>query len=333
MSNNIPDFVSKGYELCLLMHDILAELVASGHKEKIFTAQIKLANLNQEDSLNRLGDIFLWLETEELFEQRAVVLKTVVLPAVIKDMLDCIYEGLMASRKSKLNITFMLIRKPIQESLYLLESMVLDEFTDYMVNDPLKLRQKNAGGIDNHSRRINIVLERLQKLQYFDPVYIAKLRYDKTSHDSFDGVCNHAMHLFTEHKAIKTSKLHINFIFSGNREKNTQYKYLYSRFPYLMYYTYCLIEHLIASICLTRQEYLDDIFRRISASILLWGTDLDDDYCSKELQSFISMVEITLQKHCAIQFTSKDLVRMSKNGAYPGETDESVKSRIESYSK
>jgi hypothetical protein len=58
--------------------------------------------------------------------ERANILKAVVLPAVLSDLLHFIYEALQCSRKGKLNVTYALIRRPIQESLYLLESIVLD---------------------------------------------------------------------------------------------------------------------------------------------------------------------------------------------------------------
>jgi hypothetical protein len=118
-------------------------------------------------------------------------------------MLHCIYEALDSSRKTKLNITYMLIRKPLQESLFLLESVVADrfDFAEKLATEPLKLRALKAGGVDVHTQRIQRVLEIVGESHRLSASYLAQLRYDKRVDDGFDGICNHAMHLFTEHEA------------------------------------------------------------------------------------------------------------------------------------
>jgi hypothetical protein len=70
------------------------------------------------------------------------------------------------------------------------------------------------------------VLEVIGGAGVFDAARIAELRYDKAL--GFDGPCNHAMHLFTEHQAIRTAAMNINFIFSGPDEKRTQWAYMYT---------------------------------------------------------------------------------------------------------
>ena len=139
------DFLPKefipAHELCFFIHDLLANTLVSGENQDIFNYKFSL----EEKIANNLGkgeDIFLFLQENELYEHRNKVLKTIILPAILSDTLHCIYEALISSKKGKLNISYMLIRKPIQESLYLLESMIIDEtaFGKSMADNPLELR-------------------------------------------------------------------------------------------------------------------------------------------------------------------------------------------------
>lgn len=329
----LPEEFAIAHELSFIIHDVMAQIIKSGEEGNFFTTTIDFENDDESESLEKSDDIFAWLEAENRFNDRAKVLKTTVLPAVLSDMLHCIYEALETSRKGKLSISYMLIRKPFQESLYLLESIVLDEldFSQKLAEEPLQLRSKNAGGVDAHAKRIQKILNILNESSRFDATYIAQLRYDKTNEDSFDGICNLAMHLFTEHKAIRTEQLNINFIFSGWDQKMSQWSYLYSRIPYLLFYILQIVEYIVKSIASTTQEYLDDMQRRISASIILWWKNFDENYKCQQIERFVQTTETWLHEHCQLSGyslpTEKDLLHMSETGAYPKEKALSVKKR------
>jgi hypothetical protein len=332
----LPKKYIKAHELSYLIHDVMTEIYVSGMQGNFFTTTIDLEK-NDLNNLENAENIFAWLEQENRVQDRARILKTVVLPAILSDMLHCIYEALNTSKKGKLNISYMLVRKPIQESLYVLEEIVLNElrFSENLALDPLKLRSQNAGGVQKHAERICNVLNVIDENDRFDALYIAQLRYDKTQYDSFDGVCNRAMHLFTEHNAIRTEKLNINFIFSGWEQKITQWSYLYSRLPYLLLYILRIVEYIVKSIALTTQEYLDDIERRIASSIILWSEDIDERYKNEQLNQFVRVAESWLNLHCQ-QYghkmpIRKDLLHMSQTGAYPDENFFALKKRNMKY--
>lgn len=139
------------------------------------------------------------------------------------------------------------------------------------------------------------------------------------------------MHLFTEHPSIRTDNLNINFIFSGWDQKYTQWAYLYSRLPYLLFYMHQLVEYIVADIASTSQDYLDDINRRISSLILLWWPETDEHYRTPQLRTFYEETERWLNSHCVEKGctapTVKELTRMSKTGALPGESVISTKKR------
>lgn len=99
------------------------------------------------------------------------------------------------------------------------------------------------------------------------------------------------MHLFTEHKAIKTELLNINFVFSKGKQIYTQQRYLYTRLPYLLYYTYHLFEHIAATIAPTTPKYFININRRIGAYMLLAYQEGDQNFGTEEMDTLASCLQ------------------------------------------
>jgi len=177
--------------------------------------------------------------------------------------------------------------------------------------------------VEVHEQRINNVLDTL-KDNRFNARYLAQLRYNKKAGDSFDGICNQAMHLFTEHESIRTSPLNINFIFSDPEAKLSQWKFLYSRLPYVLAYFHAVVEYLLSRLSMTHPLYLEDISSRVAAQVCLWSDTIEPQYRNEELAVFVSQTHKWLIKHCAAAGfpapTLSDLKAMGKSGAYPGES-------------
>ncbi|MEZ6959942.1 MULTISPECIES: hypothetical protein [unclassified Aeromonas] len=96
-----PTEFERSHELCLYIHDVMVEFIKSGEMHDVFNQSI---NINEEEisSLEKTDQHILdWLEENNRSEQRNLVIRTVVLPAVLSDMLHCIFEGLSTSKKVK----------------------------------------------------------------------------------------------------------------------------------------------------------------------------------------------------------------------------------------
>lgn len=328
----LPSEFNVAHDLCFFVHDVLAQFLVSGEASDIFTTRIAVEEYELTKDFDSTADIFEWLEKNERFEDRARIIKTLILPAVLSDMLHCIYEALECSRKGKLNISYMLIRKPIQENLFLLESVILDEvlFAEKLATSPITLRPQSATGVEGeHKRRIHQVLKIIGQAEVFDAEYLAQLRYMKVE-DGFDGACNKAIHLFTEHKAIKTEALNINFIFSDWDAKYSQWEYLYSRLPYLLIYIWRVIEHIGDDVCPTHPEYTLDMTRRVAAFVTLFAASTTN--VTPPLAKFYKSQHDWLLSHCQNlgfrSLTKRDLERMALVGALPGEDEASVAARL-----
>jgi len=311
----------------------MTQLLMSGTKASAFKQTVEFRDDADKLALEEADDIFAWLEQTRRVDERAALLVSTIFPAVLSDALHCFYEALETSRKAKLNITFILVRKPLQESLFLLESVIADrsDFAEKLATDPVKLWSQTAGGLDVHAKRIQKVLDVMGEANRFDANYLAQLRYDKSAADGFDGVCNQAIHLFTGHKAIATQPMNINFIFSDWDSKVTQWAFLYGRLPYLLVYMHCLVEHVCADIAPTTPAYVQDIGRRISALIILWWETVQPPYINEMLLQFFTETKANLTKHChKAGFRAprrRDLAKMANTGAYPGEPKASITER------
>jgi len=321
----LPDSYRTGHELCFTVHDFITGLLVTGQQAAAFNVPITLHDEADRLALEKAEDIFVWLEQTRRTDERNAVLVTAVFPAVLSDMVHCFYEALETSRKGKLGITYMLLRKPLQESLFLFESIIVDrhDFGEKLTLEPSKLWSQGAGGLEPHTKRIRKVLDVIGQNDFFDPAYLAQLRYDKDAEDGFDGICNKAMHLFTTHKAIRTEPLNINFIFSNIKSMETQWAYLYSRLPYLLIYIYRVVEYICSTIVDINSAYFEDMDRRMSALVLLWWDAIENNDQEPHLKAFVQNTQSWLNEHCnAAGYnapTHADLIRIVETGAYPNE--------------
>jgi hypothetical protein len=337
---HLPEEYWPSHELCFKVHDVMTQLLAPGERARAFYVSVDLPDEAAKREFENASDIFEWLEKHRTPEDRVAALVTTMFPAILSDMLHCFYEALETSRKAKLGISFMLLRKPLQESLYVLEAVIADrtEFAQKLTEDPIKLWSQGIGGREAHTRNIQKVLEAVGESDRFDPAYLAQLSVrQERAEDGFDGICNKAMHLFTGHKSIKTERMNINFIFSNWDSKLTQWSYIYSRLPYLLVYMHFIVEHVCEGIAPTSPAYLDDMKRRISALVLLWWETIDDPYIEPHLETFAERTRDWLCRHCnEAGFslpTKADLIRMGADGAFPGETRASVVKRLDQFKR
>lgn len=329
----LPEHHWPGHELCFFVHDAMGHMLAAGERAGAFRVKFQLHG-DEVDAFTKAEDVFQWLDRYRTPEERAAVLVATMFPAILSDMLHCIYEALESSRKAKLNISYMLLRKPIQESLYVLEAVIADrsDFAKKLTESPTKLWSQGVGGREAHRSNIAKVLHAIGDDGHFSADYLAQLRYDKSAEDGFDGICNKAMHLFTNHKAIETEPMNINFIFSNWDSKESQWSFLYTRLPYVLTYAYRIVETVCAGISPTYSVYLEELERRLAAHVLLWGATLDETYATGPLLIFVLKHREWLFEHCRANGYRtpefKDLVRMRETGAFPGESRWSVWQRM-----
>lgn len=288
----IPNEFQASHSLCVYISDVILEFLNSGYSNKMFMHEFKLT-LDEIESLKKVEqkNILNWLEENNKPFERSLTIRTVILPHLLSDMLNFLYESIRFAEQGKMSLAYTLLRKPIQEHLYLLEAMAIDEdfFVEKFSEDPLYFRPKNGGGVLGHTKRIHKILDKNDLSYLIDCNYIAKLRYDKSDFDSFDRICNQATHLFTEHKSIKTENQNVNFIFSDDSDIYTQQRYFYTRMPYLLYYVYWVFEIVASRIAPTKDDYVSNINRKIAIQFLIAYSQMDGDYINEPMSRMIKI--------------------------------------------
>lgn len=302
-----PEFVA-AHTFSFVLHDIMVEVLRSGEEHGIFNTIVKFDDESDKRAFEQSVDVFDWLDSKQKLTERADILRVVVFPAVLSDMLHFVYEALECSRKAKLDVTYALLRKPLQENLFVLESIARDplQFAEQLAKNPLQLRGTKLGGTEPHARLIRDLLVKMAVADQFDAEYIAQLRYEKCD-DGFDPICNLAMHLFTEHRKIRTDALNINFVFSNWDHKTTQWAFLYSRLPYLLAYTREVVENVGGRIAITGPEYLLDLKVRVAAECYSWWESIPEDFRTDELGQFANAQSSWLQSYAESLVSNGDV--------------------------
>lgn len=314
-------------------------LLKSGVDQKAFYTTVTFSSDVERASFETSDNILLWLQEHGRSSELESVMASQVFPAALSDALNLFYEALEASRKGKLIVSFILLRKPLQETLYLFEMMLINrsEFAAKLASDPALLALRAVTGRDTHATRVSRACELMGCTDIFDPKYLANLRYNKYAEDSFAGTCDKAIHLFTDYKPIRTEAPNINFIFSTGDNLSSQWSYLYSRLPYLMFYFYMITEFICAEISPTSANYIEDMLRRIIASMLIWWETVPDDYVSTPIAQMVSAMSAWLTANCGERGfpapSAQDLRVMADEGSFPGESAEAIARRQASFAE
>lgn len=77
-----------------VVHDVRVQLLKSGEEGAFFRTSISFQDEADRVSFEKADDVFTWLEATRRVEDRATILATTAFPAVLSDMLYCLYEAL-----------------------------------------------------------------------------------------------------------------------------------------------------------------------------------------------------------------------------------------------
>lgn len=277
----LPEKFHQADAVSFFFHDFILQSLLSGRKQELFTVRFPI---NAPEELDELPpeSLHSWMISKGRRAEANELVFRVSFQAILSDMCHFLYESLDCSRKGKLTVAYALLRKPFTESLFQLETMLLDkgEFLRRIEEDPLLLRLKHVKGLTDHEARIDAVLRQIGGLRSYDAGFIARLRYDKSDEDSFNGVCDQALHLITERKPIRTESLNMNFIFSDTQVDAvlSQWEYYYARVPYLMSYCRDVVDALFSGMTTTDPSYLRAANIIASSGIHTWATNLAEPY-------------------------------------------------------
>ncbi len=234
----LPQKYKELHDLCFYLHDILVQVVKEGEKKKLFHTLYNIKKISDVQAIKDNDDILEWLYNNGYEDEfKSIVIKQVLI-ATISDYCHYVYEALKCSEKSKLAITYTLLRKPLKDNLLLFE-WIMTNRNEFMEKFKKDSNYYAIDKIDSTKKKmfIEYSVNQINYCETFNADFIYNIRYSKKTDYSLERLWNVANHLVTTCKYYKTEGLNLNFIFSGADSKESQWNYLYSVLPYLLFYT------------------------------------------------------------------------------------------------
>lgn len=239
----LPQKYKELHNLCFYLHDIIVQVVKEGEKKKLFHTLYNIKKISNIHAIKDNEDILEWLYNNGYKDEfKSIVIKQVLI-ASISDYCHYIYEALKCSEKSKLAITYTLLRKPLKDNLLIFE-WIMTNRNEFMENFKKDSNYYAIDKIDLTKKKMLIEnsVNRIKYRETFNIDFIYNLRYSKKTDYGLELLWNKANHVVTTSKNYKTESLNLNFIFSGGDSKESQWNYLYSVLPYLLFYTIEVIQ-------------------------------------------------------------------------------------------
>jgi len=305
----MADLLPKKYEFshyfAFFLHDILARIIVEGEKDKVFHVKYKFKSESETklfEKLNLSGDeLWEWLEKNNYKWVIIKLAKKQCLIALLSDFCHYIYESLTCSQKGKLTVSYTLLRKPFKENLLYLEWLLSDpvDFSNtFHMSSPNNLSLSSI----SKEKKIEIIHNAMSKTSFGNWIksdFIYELRYEKKAHYGFESLWNQAAHLITDFNAYKTESENFNFVFSGEKEKISQWNHYYGIVPLLLFYSVEIINALIHSI--TNVKYEDSLtsIRRL-IGFFLWSKETVTDNKAKILTKTARDILKKLDLHCPL---------------------------------
>jgi len=280
-----PDQFIFAHKYCTNILQLLTNLLRAAEDANLFSVNINLASADDGDKLAANGqkDLIDNMLTMGYTKEVDDLLFRAPIPALLADMIEFIHESLDCSRRAWLIPSYALLRKPLKESLFYFESMLADKpaFLNAFRSDKwYHFSAAGAQSFSNHrekmskEERIELISKAMGKTQagnWVDAEFIADIRYDRKLSFCLAEEFDIANHLVTSYRGIRTSSENFNFIFSGAKERYSQWRHLYNTLPILMFHMYQVVFSLIESIGSGIQEsniFLPDIL--LKSGLYLW---------------------------------------------------------------
>ena len=295
--SRLPEQYRFSHDYCLFLYDILVEILKSGEKARIFAnVEIEFKDAEQaqafEDASPKDEALFQWLENNGFDADLDWFTYKHAIVALLADYCQFMLAALRCSEKGNLTVAFALLRKPLRENLFLFEWLLHDS-KDFITT----FRKTGADALDERIRKkkgklelMHAITTKIKHGSRFNADLMYRLRYEATETHGFERVWNQATHLVTTFKDMETETHNFNFIFSGEKQRISQWNLIYLRLPVLLDYTVDVVEALVAT--LAKRESEDSMDMRRLAGMYLWAKKFVD----KELG--VTTSALKTKSHC-----------------------------------
>ena len=228
----LPEKYHLDHEYCIYLHDQLVRIIVEGERLGVFKQSIKT-----KKKVPELKDEFFfdWLRKTFPRQSKKFMVRN-IFAGTLSDALHFILTALQCSVKGKLSVTYAILRKPLKDNLFILELLNVDKRDFFKrFKNPSELLE--IGSRFPPEKKKEIINKNCQKIKFLanfnDIIYDS--RYNKSA-KGFESLFEKANHITTNVKHFKTGQENLNFVFSNNESKDSQWKSLYRILPFLLRY-------------------------------------------------------------------------------------------------
>ncbi len=312
----LPDKYQFKHNFVFFLYNILVKIVKTGEANGIFRYAFELKDSNDVKKIEQLSreDILDFLQNNGYEKEANELIKRQIFDAVLSDFLQFVHNALLTSEKAQLSVAFALLRKPFKDNLLILEWLLADP-DDFFQNFKLTDSHKSVA-IDKISKekKIKIIADAIIKTEkpFLPADFIYELRYDKTKHYGFEQIWNKANHIITSNSNYATEDLNLNFVFTQESGKISQWESFYYTLPSLLIYTIFVCDTQYKSF--SKGESIIDTelsIRLMSSYILAENQHREADKEALELTPLICR-----KCNSVIKYDDKNLNRIYKKGIY-----------------
>lgn len=212
---NIPPEYHRRHEFLIYLFQQIQDLILNTQSKAIRGFDVKLSSEIDLDAFQKDPIKYAALN---LPEAKKPIIDDVCL-ALMGDFLAFTYTSFMAFEKRTFAPGYANLRKPLQENLLLLTWIYGDDadFFDRFLNDPPSDFKQMESDIKLRREIFDKALKSGLS-SHFEYEFVEKMIYDKSFANGLAGPMTKAIHLFTNHKAIRTEDMNFNFIFKDPRD-------------------------------------------------------------------------------------------------------------------
>jgi hypothetical protein len=287
----------------------MADVIVIGETNQLFSVEFHLRSRTDAESFGTCqtgDDIVAWLQTCGYSDVVRDLYYRQIYVGLLSDMCHFLYEALQSSRKGKLAVAYSLLRKPLKDNLLCLERLLTEP------DDMLRAFDSDRSAVELateslcQERKRKIIADAANQALVegcIDPGKIYELRYDKSSVVSFEPIWQKAIHLVTTSSHYTTESGNLNFVFSGDSERISQWDFMYSYLPVVMFHTYSVVFALAKTIGI---EEIPERGMGLRATLGLL-------VCCKELSHVVDNSK--LLEHCArCSYCGRTLAELGEKG-------------------
>mgnify|MGYP001246054204 CR=1 FL=1 len=269
----LPEKYNFKHNIVYFFYNTLVKIVKTGEETGIFQYSFALKNNKDLEIIeNTPNENIIDFLLENEYENEAIeLMKRQIFDAVLSDFLNFIHNALLTSEKAQLSVTYALLRKPLKDNLLILEWILADPsdfFKKFISNNSNKII-----AIDKISkeRKIEIITKAIEKTgkTFLPSDFIYELRYDKSKHYGLEPIWNKANHIVTNSDYYSTEDMNLNFVFTQESGKISQWDFLYQMLPSLLLYSIFVCDTIYKSFSKNESVISQDLSIRLMTAYVL----------------------------------------------------------------